>query len=218
MDIPLLIRQSINYNLGQTKEEQELVIPAHGENMMTISIEPSVVGNYKVFFGFSYNLQGSIVVINLLNWTKALHFLLKAVICQEISFAILSPVPISLDAFPLNEKGKGIIKIQNTANRDLQYTVSKNKLILQILEGEGDDFCNVGYKPLIEIRRSGKISNSLSSNEREHLESSVSDMCIFVDGLERKVTERHPCLQTKGKKKSSGSVGKTLRKCHQATE
>lgn len=102
-----------------------------------------------------------------------LHFLLKAVICQEIAFTILSPVPITLGSFLLNEKGKGIIKIQNTANRDLQYTISKNKLELRIQDGEGDDFCNIGYKPLIEIRRSGKISNSLSSNEREHLESSV---------------------------------------------
>lgn len=48
MDVPVLIRQSINYNLSQSKEEQELVIPAYGENSMSISIEPSVVGNYVV--------------------------------------------------------------------------------------------------------------------------------------------------------------------------
>lgn len=115
------------------------------------------------------------MVINLLNWTKALTFLLKAVICQEVSFSILSPVPIALGSFLLNEKGKGLLKIQNTANRDLSYTISKNKLVLQIIEGEGDDFSGIGYTPLIEIRRSGKISNSLNSNEREHLESSVLD-------------------------------------------
>ena len=117
--------------------------------------------------------QGSIIVINLLNWTKALHFILKAVICQEVSFTILSPIPIGLGTFNVNEKGKGVIKVQNTANRDLQYTVAKNKLLLHLLNSEGDDCNGIGYQALVEIRRSGKISNSLNSNEREHLESSV---------------------------------------------
>lgn len=110
-------------------------------------------------------------------------------ICQEVSFSILSPVPIVLGSFLLNEKGKGLLKIQNTANRDLSYTISKNKLVLQIMEGEGDDLSGVGYAPLIEIRRSGKISNSLNSNEREHLESSVLNVVEFMKCRKRNCYE-----------------------------
>ena len=109
----------------------------------------------------------------MLNWTKALHFVLKAIICHENIFAITSSIPINLNTFEMNEKGKGLIKIQNTSTRDLQYTVCKKQLQLHVIENEGDDFSGLGYEPLIEIRRSGKKSNSLNNNEREHLESSV---------------------------------------------
>lgn len=44
----MLIRQSINYNMGESKEEQEIVIPKFGENFMKVVIEPSVVGMYTV--------------------------------------------------------------------------------------------------------------------------------------------------------------------------
>ena len=44
----MLVHQSINYNMGEAKEEQEMVIPKNGENCMKVHIEPSVVGTYTV--------------------------------------------------------------------------------------------------------------------------------------------------------------------------
>lgn len=57
------------------------------------------------------------------------------------------------------------------------------------MEGEGDDLSGAGYAPLIEIRRSGKISNSLNSNEREHLESSVLNVVELIKYRKRSCYE-----------------------------
>ena len=54
----MLIRQSINYNMGEANEEQELLIPKKGENFMVIRIEPSVVGQYTVGLIWGFKKRG----------------------------------------------------------------------------------------------------------------------------------------------------------------
>ena len=104
-------------------------------------------------------------MFNLLNGVKSLTFIVKAFVSQEITFAILSEIPINLDTFAMNAKTKGILKIQNTATRDLQYLIECESCFCSY-EGQKCDG--------VEIRRTSRSANGLNSNEREHLESSVS--------------------------------------------
>ena len=108
-------------------------------------------------------------MFNLLNGVKSLTFIVKAFVSQEITFAILSEIPINLDTFAMNAKTKGILKIQNTATRDLQYLIECESCFCSY-EGRKCD----GLECLVEIRRTSRSANGLNSNEREHLESSVS--------------------------------------------
>ena len=110
-------------------------------------------------------------MINLLNKAKCLSLLLKAVICQEVTFRVMSPVPLDCGTFDINKIGQGMIKIQNTSSRDMRYDVSGKEVHLCM---ENELLNRIGFECLIEIRRSGKSSNALNSVEREHLESSVS--------------------------------------------
>lgn len=66
---------------------------------------------------------------------------------------------------------KGALKIQNTADRDMKYDIECTKCQC-MLEGKVCD----EIECLVEVLRSGRIANGLNSHEREHLESSVSDM------------------------------------------
>lgn len=104
---------------------------------------------------------------------KSLTFVVKAFVSQEITFAILSEIPINLDTFSMNMKTKGVLKIQNTATRDLQYSVECESCFCSY-EGR---LCD-GLECLVEIRRSSRSANGLNSNEREHLESSVGVMRV----------------------------------------
>lgn len=45
-------------------------------------------------------------MFNLLNGVKSLTFIVKAFVSQEITFAILSEIPINLDTFAMNAKTK----------------------------------------------------------------------------------------------------------------
>lgn len=112
------------------------------------------------------------MVTNLLNGSKALSFILKADISQEITFIILSGSPIDFGTISVNTESQGILKIQNTATRDLQYTILSNGI--QLVGCANETGSGGGYECLIELRRSERTSNALNSNEREHLESSVS--------------------------------------------
>ena len=113
------------------------------------------------------------MVTNLLNGCKALSFILKADISQEITFIILSGSPIDFGTFSVNTESQGILKIQNTSTRDLQYTILSNGI--QLVGCANEEWSGSGYECLIELRRSERTSNALNSNEREHLESSVGE-------------------------------------------
>ncbi|OAO13343.1 hypothetical protein AV274_5018 [Blastocystis sp. ATCC 50177/Nand II] len=162
--------------MGESKEEQEIVIPKFGENFMKVVIEPSVVGMYT----------GSIVVTNLLNGVKALNFILKADISQEVTFLVLSSSPIDFGTFSVNTERQGVLKIQNTSTRDLQYTVTSDGVTVV-------DECDgvvPGYEGLIDIRRNERTSNALNSNEREHLESSREKLLRDIRVCKRKGRRR----------------------------
>ena len=106
----------------------------------------------------------------MLNGVKALTFILKADISQEVTFLVLSSSPIDFGTFSVNTERQGILKIQNTSSRDLQYTVMSDGVTLV---SESDEVVS-GFEGLIDIRRNERTSNALNSNEREHLESSVA--------------------------------------------
>ena len=109
------------------------------------------------------------MVTNLLNGVKALNFILKADISQEVTFLVLSASPIDFGTFSVNTERQGVLKIQNTSSRDLQYTVLSDGVTL-VDEYDG---AVSGYEGLIDIRSNERTSNALKSDEREHLESSV---------------------------------------------
>ena len=114
------------------------------------------------------NRQGTIHVFNLLNGERALTFLIKAIVYQEDTFAILSEPTIDLGSFNFHSSAKGVLKIQNTANRDLEYAIECTHCQCLVEER----VCE-GVECLVAIRRSGRSANGLNSHEREHLESSV---------------------------------------------
>ena len=48
MAVPLLMQQSINYNLAVEKDQQELLVPPRSTGVMRVVLEPSVPGEFAV--------------------------------------------------------------------------------------------------------------------------------------------------------------------------
>lgn len=185
LELPLLVQQSINYNMAVQEAQQELRVKPHETGNIRVVIEPSVVGEYTVREREGRYDQGTIRVVNMLNGRKSLTFIVKAFVSQEVTFRVLSDIPIELGAFPLNTQATGVLKLQNTTARDLQYSVECEKC---------DCFCEDkrvdALQCLVAIRRSGRSANGLNSNEREHLESSKEKLLRDIRVCKRKGRRR----------------------------
>lgn len=205
------MQQSINYNMAVAEAQQELRVRPHETGNIRVVIEPSVVGEYTVREDAESETKGTIRVVNMLNGRRSLTFIVKAFVSQEVTFRVLSDIPIALGVFSLNSPATGVLKLQNTAARDLQYSVECENCACFCEERKVE-----ALQCLVAIRRSGRSANGLNSNEREHLESSKEKLLRDIRVCKRKGRRR--AQEALERRLANVGAGRSLSRDREATE